>query len=158
MFTIEFCRLSDSAILPSKHYPTDAGIDLFANLDNDYILPSFESVLVPTGFSVDLKLDYPMAEGFLLEAQIRSKSGLALNNSLIVLNSPGTIDQDYNGELKVILYNAGYKTQIIKKNQKVAQLVINLIPIVKIKEVTTKFFESDSYVRGINGFGSTGLI
>lgn len=159
MIDITFVRLSETAILPTKAYPTDAGIDLFANLESDYILPSFESILVPTGFSIIFNESKEWNNiDYLLEAQVRSKSGLALNDNLIVLNSPGTIDQDYTGEIKVILYNASYKTKLIKKNQKVAQLVVNFVPVVRIKEVV----HSDNHIlssnnRGVNGFGSTGI-
>lgn len=154
MITVNFVRLSETAILPQKAYPSDSGFDLYADLKEDYVLPSLGQVLVSTGFSLDLMTNYS-SDYFLLEAQVRSKSGLACNNGLFVLNSPGTIDYSYTGEIKVILYNSSLQPVVIRKNQKIAQLVFNIIPRVIIQEVIST---SNFAGRGNNGFGSTGII
>ena len=144
--TIKIKKLSENAILPKYNYPTDSGFDLCSV--EDIIIPALGRALVPTGLS------FQFEEG--LEIQVRSKSGLAINQGLMVLNSPGTVDQGYSGEIKVIIFNTNQIPVEIKKGMKVGQAV--LCPVlngkyVNIEEVD-EFEETD---RGDNGFGSTGL-
>ena len=137
-------KLYPSIQLPS--YKTDgaSGMDLMAFLENPINLEPGKSCLVPTGLSVAFPKEY--------EIQIRPRSGLAAKNNIGVLNTPGTIDSDYRGELKIILFNHGSKNFIINNNDRVAQMV--LTPIVKMKlEETNELPES---LRGKRGFGSTG--
>jgi dUTP pyrophosphatase len=130
---------------PEYAYPTDSGFDLRSNVDLE-IMP-FGRYLVPTGLSVNIP------EGY--EVQVRPKSGLAIKKGLSVLNTPGTVDQGYTGEIKVILINMSNDFQTIKKGDKIAQAV--LCPVVSGKHVELikqdKIQDND---RGSNGFGSTG--
>ena len=137
-------KLKPSVKLPS--YKTDgaSGMDLMAYIDKSIELKPGESCLVPTGLSVAFPEEY--------EIQIRPRSGLAAKNNISVLNTPGTIDSDYRGELKIILFNHGGKNFIINNKDRVAQMV--LTPIVKIElEETNELPES---TRDKAGFGSTG--
>lgn len=139
-------RVHEDAILPSYAYPTDSGFDL-CSVEEINIEP-FGRALVPTG----LKFNIP--KGF--EIQVRPKSGLAIKEGITVLNTPGTVDQGYNGELKVIVFNTNNKPFTIKNKMKIAQAVLcpvasgNFVSIVEVDNVE----ETD---RGDNGFGSTGL-
>jgi len=131
---------------PSYAYESDSGFDLRAN--EDVWLHPFDRALVPTG----LRFDIP--EGY--EIQVRSKSGLALNQGLMVLNSPGTVDSGYQGEIKVIIFNTTNQKVKIEKGQKVGQAVLcpvvngKLVNLVQVKEIKEKD-------RNDKGFGSTGL-
>ena len=127
-------------------YKTDgsSGVDLSAFLEKKVVIKPNSSELIPTGLQVAIPEE--------LEIQIRPRSGLAAKESIGVLNSPGTIDSDYRGELKIILFNHGIKDFIINNGDRIAQMV--LVPIVKME-----FEEVDSLpntVRGQGGFGSTG--
>ena len=127
-------------------YKTDgsSGVDLSAFLDKEVVIKPNSSELIPTGLQVAIPEE--------LEIQIRPRSGLAAKESIGVLNSPGTIDSDYRGELKIILFNHGKEDFIINNGDRIAQMV--LVPIVKME-----FEEVDSLpntVRGQGGFGSTG--
>lgn len=127
-------------------YKTDgaSGMDLMACIEKPINLEPGKSCLVSTGLSVAFPKEY--------EIQIRPRSGLAAKNNISVLNTPGTIDSDYRGELKIILFNHGNKKFIINNNDRVAQMV--LTPIIKMElEETNELPES---VRGEGGFGSTG--
>jgi len=136
-------KIKEDAILPQYATSNDSGLDLFSN-DSLAIEPK-EWRLVHTGIAIELPLKH--------EAQIRPRSGLALNHGITVLNSPGTIDQGYRGEICVLLINFGSERFLVEKGMKVAQLV--LTPITKVKlRLVTKLVESE---RGISGFGSTGL-
>ena len=139
--------LNEDAKFPEYAYPSDSGFDLFST--EDVILQPFGRALVPTG----VKLSIP--EEF--EIQVRPKSGLAINQGLTVLNTPGTVDSGYNGEIKVIIFNTNNITVSISKGTKIAQAV--LCPVVNGKYVNliqvNKVGDGD---RGDNGFGSTGLI
>ena len=115
-----------------------------AFIDKPITLPSKESVLVPTGISVAISND--------LEIQIRPRSGLAAKSNISVLNTPGTIDSDYRGEIKVILFNHGKKEFIINNKDRIAQMVLTPIVKVNFEEVT----ELPETIRGDGGFGSTG--
>ena len=145
--TLQVELLNDDAKFPEYAYPSDSGFDLFST--EDVILQPFGRALVPTG----IKLSIP--EEF--EIQVRPKSGLAINQGLTVLNTPGTVDSGYNGEIKVIIFNTNNITVSISKGTKIAQAV--LCPVVNGKYVNLiqvdKVEDGD---RGDNGFGSKGLI
>ena len=137
-------KLKPSVKLPS--YKTDgaSGMDLMAYINKSIELKPGESCLVPTGLSVAFPKEY--------EIQIRPRSGLAAKSNISVLNTPGTIDSDYRGELKVILFNHGNKNFKINNNDRIAQMI--LTPVIKIDlEETSELPES---IRGSGGFGSTG--
>tara|TARA_B100000900_G_C20565378_1_gene710804 strand:- start:792 stop:1229 length:438 start_codon:yes stop_codon:yes gene_type:complete len=121
-----------------------SGMDLMAFINKTIILKPKSSCLVPTGLSVAFSSDY--------EIQIRPRSGLAAKNCISVLNTPGTIDSDYRGELKVILFNHGNNDFVINNKDRIAQMI--LTPVIKMDlEETDNLPES---VRGEGGFGSTG--
>lgn len=134
--------------LPLPEYQTQhaSGMDLIAALapDETVFLPMGERALIPTGLAIELPQGY--------EGQIRPRSGLALNYGVTVLNSPGTIDADYRGEVKVLLVNLGLDTFTIERGTRIAQLVIQQVARASLEVVT----ELDDSVRGIGGFGSTG--
>ena len=140
---IKFKKLNDSALIPAYAHEEDAGMDIFSN--EDATVKAKEWALIKTGFSMELP------HGF--EAQVRSKSGLSLKSGIIVLNSPGTIDENYRGEVCVIVMNVSNSDYHITKNQKIAQMVINKVEHLKCVEVS----EISSSSRGEGGFGSTGL-
>lgn len=127
-------------------YETDlsAGMDLRANISEDIELSSLERVLVPTGLFIALPVG--------TEAQIRPRSGLAYKHGLTVLNSPGTIDADYRGEVKVLLVNLSNEPFIIKNGERIAQMVVAKHEQVQWSEVK----ELAATVRGAGGFGHTG--
>ena len=137
-------KLNSLAKLPS--YKTDgaSGMDLMACIEKPISLEPGKSCLIPTGLSVAFSEKY--------EIQIRPRSGLAAKNSISVLNTPGTIDSDYRGELKIILFNHSSESFIINNNDRVAQMV--LTPVIKM-ELEEKNELPDS-IRGEGGFGSTG--
>ena len=137
-------KLNPSVQLPSYKTNGASGMDLMAFIDKPIDLGPGKSCLVPTGLSVAFSEKY--------EIQIRPRSGLAAKNSISVLNTPGTIDSDYRGELKIILFNHSNENFIIKNNDRVAQMV--LTPIIKIELEETN--ELPKTVRGKGGFGSTG--
>ena len=137
-------KLNPSVRLPSYKTNGASGMDLMAFLEKPIDLKPGKSCLVPTGLSVAFPKEY--------EIQIRPRSGLAAKNNISVLNTPGTIDSDYRGELKIILFNHGNENFIINNNDRVAQMVLN--PIIKMElEETSDLPES---IRGEGGFGSTG--
>lgn len=131
--------------LPVPNYQTDgaAGMDLFAALQKPLEIAPSERVLVPTGLKISLPLN--------VEAQIRSRSGIALKHGISVLNSPGTIDSDYRGEILVLLINFGLNTFIIERGSRIAQLVISPVIQAKLNVVSTLSITK----RGQGGFGST---
>jgi dUTP pyrophosphatase len=137
-------KLDSSVELPS--YKTDgaSGMDLMAFIKEPINLKPYTSCLVPTGISV------AFSDGF--EIQIRPRSGLAAKNSISVLNTPGTIDSDYRGEIKVILFNHGSNDFLINNKDRIAQMV--LTPVVKMELEETD--DLPNTVRGDGGFGSTG--
>ena len=137
-------KLKTKVKLPLYKTKGASGIDLMACLDNSIELKPGESCLVPTGLSIAFPEKY--------EIQIRPRSGLAAKNNIGVLNSPGTIDSDYRGEIKIILFNHGNENFIINDNDRVAQMV--LTPVIKMDlEETNDLPET---IRGDGGFGSTG--
>jgi dUTP pyrophosphatase len=132
---------------PEYAYESDSGFDLRSS--EDIIVKSFGRCLVPTGMRFDIPDGY--------EIQVRSKSGLALNQGLMVLNSPGTVDSGYQGEVKVIIFNTNSEEIKIEKGQKIAQAV--LCPVVNGKWINLiNVSEISKKDRNDNGFGSTGLI
>ena len=137
-------RLSSKVELPKYKTEGSSGLDLMAFIEKSIKLNPKESVLVPTGISIAIEKD--------LEIQIRPRSGLAAKSNISVLNTPGTIDSDYRGEIKVILFNHSNNEFIINKKDRIAQMV--LAPIIK-----AEFEEVDELpdtIRGEGGFGSTG--
>lgn len=144
--TINIEKTHPDAILPKYAYPSDSGFDLYA-LESVVIKP-FGREAVPTGIKVSFD------EGY--EIQVRPKSGLALNMGLTVLNTPGTVDQGYTGEIKVIVFNTNNNSVMIEKGMKIAQGV--LCPVVQGKYVRINEVNSvGEKDRNDNGFGSTGI-
>lgn len=129
-------------LFPAKAHADDAAFDLRSRVD--MVLPVRRSTLVPAGFSMELP------PGF--EAQIRPRSGLALKHDLMLTNSPGTIDAGYRGEVGVIMYNGGDKEFVIKRGDRIAQMVIARLPEVALVKAETL----SATGRGEGGFGSTG--
>ena len=140
--TVHVLRLREDALLPEKAHESDAGYDLFSA--EDLLIPAGESRLAPTGLALGLPP--------LTEAQIRPRSGLALNNQITVLNAPGTVDAGYRGEIGVILINHGKTGFQVKKGMKIAQLVVSQVLPVQFIEAENL----DRTERGSGGFGSTG--
>lgn len=130
------------------HYatPGSAGLDLRANLEAPITLSPLERQIIPTGIFIELP------DGF--EAQIRPRSGLALKQGITCLNSPGTVDSDYRGELKVILINLSDEDQVINNGDRIAQMVIARYQKVSLNKVE----EINLSSRGEGGFGHTGII
>ncbi len=137
-------KLNPSVQLPSYKTSGASGVDLMAFIEKPIELKPGKSCLVPTGLSVAFSKEY--------EIQIRPRSGLAAKNNISVLNTPGTIDSDYRGELKIILFNHGSENFMINNNDRVAQMV--LAPIIKMELEETN--ELPETIRGEGGFGSTG--
>ncbi len=144
MVKILIKKTSKEVITPKYKTDGSSGVDLSAFLDKEVVIKPNSSDLIPTGLQVAIPEEF--------EIQIRPRSGLAAKESIGVLNSPGTIDSDYRGELKIILFNHSNKDFIINNGDRIAQMV--LVPILKME-----FEEVDSLpntVRGQGGFGSTG--
>ena len=137
-------KLESSVKLPVYKTGGASGMDLMAYIDKSIELKSGESCLVPTGLS------FAFPKGY--EIQIRPRSGLAAKNNISVLNTPGTIDSDYRGEIKVILFNHGKENFKINNNDRIAQMI--LTPVIKIDLEETS--ELPASIRGVGGFGSTG--
>ena len=137
-------RLSKDINLPKYETDGSSGMDLSANIDSNIKIEPGETSIIPTGISVSIPKNF--------EIQIRPRSGLAAKNQISVLNTPGTIDADYRGEIKVILINLGKKTFLIEKGARIAQMVLSRIEKAKIKEVENL----EKTKRGSGGFGSTG--
>ncbi len=143
MLTVEIVNKSKHP-LPKYQTELSAGMDLIANLEHPVTLQPLERVLIPTGLYIALPKG--------MEAQIRPRSGLALKHGITVLNSPGTIDADYRGEIKVLLINLSSEPFIIKDGERIAQMIIASHSTVKWKPVEVL----DETARGEGGFGSTG--
>jgi dUTP pyrophosphatase len=144
--TIKVELTHENAVLPKYAYPSDSGFDLHAT--EEVIIGPFGRALVPTGLKVSFE------EGY--EIQVRPKSGLAIKQGLTVLNTPGTVDQGYTGEIQVIVFNTNNTTVTIPKGMKVGQGV--LCPVVQGKFVMIETVEKvEDKDRGNNGFGSTGI-
>jgi len=138
-------RLSKDVTLPKYETEGSSGLDLAANIDNQIEILPGKSAIIPTGLAVAIPKSF--------EIQIRPRSGLAAKNQISILNTPGTIDADYRGELKVILINLSDKTFIVEKGLRIAQMV--LCPVIKATLKEVKVLESTE--RGSGGFGSTGI-
>ena len=138
--------LDNASDLPIPKYQTEgaSGMDLYAALSKPIILRPLERTLIPTGLKISLPKN--------LEAQIRPRSGLAYTNGISILNSPGTIDNDYRGEIKILLINLGQDKFVIEHGSRIAQLII--APIIKAKLKVVLALNKTK--RGHRGFGSTG--
>ena len=130
--------------LPSYATPGSAGMDVFADIEDSLAIHPGQTLLIPTGFRIELPQGY--------EAQVRPRSGLAVKHSIGILNSPGTIDSDYRGEIKVILTNFGNEDFVIRNGDRIAQLVIAQYVRAAWEEVR----EINETQRGPGGFGHTG--
>lgn len=143
---VRYKIIHEDAVEPRYNYPSDSGFDLHSV--EEMIIPPLSRALAPTGLCFKIKDGY--------EIQVRPKSGLAWNDGLTVLNTPGTVDSGYNGEIKVILYNSTQNSMKIRKGQKVAQACV--CPVANGRWINlSKVNELDETDRGDNGFGSTGL-
>ena len=137
-------RFSKEIPLPKYETSGSSGMDLAANLKSEISIESGKTAIIPTGISLSIP------KGF--EIQIRPRSGLAAKNNISVLNTPGTIDSDYRGEIKVIIYNHGDENFLISNGDRIAQMI--LTPVLKMElEEVNNLPES---IRGKGGFGSTG--
>lgn len=130
--------------LPKYETTASAGMDLRAHLENDVTLKPLERALIPTGLFIELPVGF--------EAQIRPRSGLAFKHGLSVLNTPGTIDADYRGEIKVILVNLSNEDFVVKSGERICQMIIAKHEQAELIEVN----ELTETVRGAGGFGHTG--
>jgi len=144
MTKIQIKKLSSFVSTPKYETPGSSGMDIAAHIEEKVIINPGEKSLVPTGFSLAIPRGY--------EVQIRPRSGLAAKKSITVLNTPGTIDADYRGEIKVILINLSKEKFIIENGERIAQMVVCPVVQAKLEEVK----ELSDTVRGSSGFGSTG--
>ena len=138
-------RLSKNIPLPKYETDGSSGMDLAANIEQNVEIKPGQSAIIPTGIALSIPKNF--------EIQIRPRSGLAAKNQISVLNTPGTVDADYRGELKVILINLGSKSFKVEKGLRIAQMI--LCPIVKAKLIEVETLEET--IRGTGGFGSTGI-
>jgi dUTP pyrophosphatase len=147
MIDVSITRLPHAQTLPLPSYATQhsAGVDLLAAIEQPMTLRHGERALIPTGIAIALP------EGY--EAQVRPRSGLALKQGITTLNSPGTIDADYRGEIGVILINHGKEDVVIERGMRIAQMVIAAYSRIAWQEVE----QLDETARGSGGFGSTGV-
>ena len=145
MIEVLIKRLSNNVELPKYETNGSSGMDLSANIDKQVKIEPGKTSIIPTGISLAIPENF--------EIQIRPRSGLAAKNQISVLNTPGTIDADYRGELKVILINLSNKTFVVEGGARIAQMVLCPIVKAKFKEVDNL----DDTIRGVGGFGSTGL-
>ncbi|WP_042146299.1 dUTP diphosphatase [Paucisalibacillus sp. EB02] len=141
-YTLKIKLIHEDAKMPYRANEGDAGLDLFST--EEKIIKPGESALIGTGIQIELPKG--------TEAQIRPRSGLALKHSITILNTPGTIDEGYRGEIKVILINHGKEDFIVEKQMRIAQMVI--APVLKVKLERTEVLSSS--VRDQGGFGSSG--
>ena len=138
-------RLSKDIILPKYETSGSSGLDLSANIKTPIKIEPGKTTMIPTGVSVSIPKNF--------EIQIRPRSGLAAKNQITVLNTPGTIDADYRGEIKVILINLSKETFVVENGARIAQMVVCPVIKAKLKEVDSL----DNTSRGSGGFGSTGI-
>ena len=144
MTKIQIKKLSNEVLTPKYETSGSSGMDIAAYIERDIIINPGEKALIPTGFSLSVPRGY--------EVQIRPRSGLAVKKGVTVLNTPGTIDSDYRGEIKVILINLSKDEFSVKNGERIAQIVVCPIKQVIVEEVK----ELTETIRGIGGFGSTG--
>ena len=138
-------KLSKEVPIPKYETNGSSGLDLAAYIDKNIVIKPGKSEIIPTGLAIAIPKNF--------EIQIRPRSGLAAKNQISVLNTPGTIDADYRGEIKIILINLSDKSFTVKKGLRIAQMV--LCPVVKAKLKEVQSLESTK--RGSGGFGSTGV-
>ncbi len=144
--TLKVKRIKNSDLpLPAYETEGSAGMDIRASLDEDVILEPGDIKLIPTGISISIPMGY--------EGQIRPRSGLALKHGIGMVNSPGTIDSDYRGEVRIIMINHGKKSFTVKHGDRIAQMIIARLCNAVIEEVS----ELDSTKRGQGGFGHSGI-
>jgi len=147
--TIKLLRIrpDDDADIPLPQYmtPQSAGMDIYAAIKEDIVLEKGEIALIPTGFAMAIP------EGF--EAQIRPRSGLAVKHGIGLINSPGTIDSDYRGEVMIAAINLGSKSYTLKRGDRIAQMIIKRVHHARIEVVE----QLDKTVRNTGGFGHTGI-
>ena len=144
MTKIQIKKLSNSVSTPKYETPGSSGMDVAAHIEDNIIINPGEKALVSTGLSISIPAGY--------EVQIRPRSGLAAKKSITVLNSPGTIDADYRGEIKVILINLGKEKFVVENRDRIAQMVFCPVVQASLDEVK----ELSDTARGSDGFGSTG--
>ena len=144
MLNIQFKKVSELAQTPKRMTSHAAGYDLSAAMENDVVIPPSGRFCVPTGIVIAVPQGY--------EAQIRPRSGLADKHGIGILNSPGTIDADYRGEIKVILFNGGSEPFIVKTGMRIAQMVIAAVTENELTEAE----QLDATAREAGGFGHTG--
>jgi dUTP pyrophosphatase len=145
MISVKILKLNARAIIPKRMTEHAAGYDLYSANPEEILLQPGKLTSVPTGIAISIPIGY--------EAQIRPRSGLVMRNQIGVLNSPGTIDADYRGEIRVLLYNFGEQDFVIKPNMRIAQMIIHKHEIVTFSEVE----KLDETVRSNGGFGHTDL-
>ena len=143
---VKISLLRDCVNIPKYQTPGSSGMDLHARVCTPIVIPPNRGALIPTGISLEIPTGY--------EGQIRSRSGLANSCSLVVLNSPGTIDSDYRGEIKVLLFNHGFEDYTVTTGSRIAQIVF--APIVKVELELIRSGEETPTIRGEGGFGHTG--
>lgn len=145
---VEVLKLEHGKDLPTPSYATDhsAGMDLYAAIMDNIVIKPLQRAIVPNGICIALP------EGY--EAQVRPRSGLAAKYGITILNTPGTVDADYRGELKTILVNLGEEDFIVERGMRIAQIVIAKYSYASMEEVTG--FATNT-ARGSGGFGSTGI-
>lgn len=146
MIELKVKKVRENAIVPEYQTPFSAGLDLCACIEEDITINPNEIKMIPTGISIELPDGY--------EAQVRPRSGLASKFGITILNTPGTIDPDYRGEIMVIMINLGKEPFIVKNGMRIAQMIISKFERVNIKLVD----ELTPTLRGNGGFGSTGIL
>ena len=144
MTKIQIKKLSNEVLTPKYETSGSSGMDIAAYIEKEVIINPGEKALIPTGFSLSIPQGY--------EVQIRPRSGLAAKKGVTVLNTPGTIDSDYRGEIKVILINLSKDIFYVKSGERIAQMVVCPVKQVALEEVN----ELSETNRGVGGFGSTG--
>jgi len=144
MFKVLVKKLNPKAELPKYKTEGSSGMDLMALIENPIKIKPQNSALIPTGLSIAIPED--------TEVQIRPRSGLAAKSSISVLNTPGTIDSDYRGEIKIILFNHGKEEFTVNNSDRIAQMILTPVLKAELKEVE----ELPKTIRGSGGFGSTG--
>ena len=144
MIKIQIKKLSRSVLTPAYETAGSSGMDVAAYINNNIVINPGEKALVPTGFLIAIPKGY--------EVQIRPRSGLAAKKNITVLNTPGTIDADYRGEIKVILINLGKEKFVVENGDRIAQMIVCPVVKAKLEEVN----ELSDTERGSGGFGSTG--
>jgi len=144
MTKIQIKRISEKVLIPKYETPGSSGMDIAAYIEKNIIIEPGEKALVPTGFTLSVPKGY--------EVQIRPRSGLAVKKNISVLNTPGTIDSDYRGEVKVILINFGKEKFVVENGSRIAQMVVCPIVQATLQEVE----DLTKTKRGTGGFGSTG--